>query len=287
METGSKPIFPSTLFKKNISLRPDLESEGRDNSKVYVQFGRDRIELLKVGSTLKAIAYEDYSVPFSSSDFVWIERIDNFLKSDTYVAFVKDQLVEYLIQDVLFSIVPKPLYDEGRSRQILEFSHDIQAGTTVETIDLEYIDAMCIYALPEKLPIVLGAKPSLSFVHWLKSAITTSKETIANIHVKEKGFALVLSKGSKLLFCNWFYYNKPADITYFLMATLESLNILHSEVSVVLSGAIEKKDDLFTLVEKYISKVTLAEHPQNLQYAYSFKQLPKQQAHFILSAACA
>ncbi len=105
--------------------------------------------------------------------------------------------------------------------------------------------------------------------------------------LEEKQFALVVFKDASLVFSNWFQFGKPEDVLYYLMASLESLKILHSEVEVSLNGNIEKGDAMHTTIAKYISKLSFGKRPKNLTYSYSFKELQEHRFPFIFEAACA
>lgn len=275
----------ASLVRKEFHLKADNEQEaanGRLSS--FIDVSRSGVQLLNVNANFKAVEFISWSFPHSSTDAVWAERIAEVLKSDE---LGRVDSTKFSISDNQVVIVPETLFSENEKDKYFNFLFDGSEESEIVNQNLSNTDAVGLFSIPKSVKEVLKESVSSSFLTWTDSILGNSSGTKAYLILDEKQFSLSILKDGKLLFSNWFQFSKADDVLYFLMATLESLNILHSEIELLLGGSVEKGDETFKVLSRFISKISFIKRPKNLTYSYSFSQLTEHRFPFIFAAACA
>lgn len=273
------------MIRKEFHLKADNEQEatnGRLSS--FIDVSRSGVQLLKVNTSFKAIEFISWNFPYSSTDSVWAERVAEVLKSDE---FSKAASTRFSIADNQVVIVPETLFSENEKEKYFNFLFDDSDESEIVTQKLTNTDAVGLFRIPKSVKEVFKESVGSSFLTWADSILGNSSGTKAYLILDEKRFSLNVLKDGKLLFSNCFQFSKADDVLYFLMATLESLSILHSEIELLLGGSVEKGDDTFKVLSRFISKISFIKRPKNLTYSYSFSQMAEHRFPFIFTAACA
>ena len=275
------------LFKQAYFLKADNEQETVQSGLLsFVDISRSGIQILKRSKAFKAIELIAYQFPFSVENNVWSKNVSEILQSASFKTFISTTEVSYFVSDSNVTLVPSPLYSEKDEAQSFEFLFGKSDDVLIQRQALTNTDSVGVFSIPKGIADAVSRPIQSSYLNWLDGLPTNAARLRANVVLNRKQFALVIQKDGKLIFSNWFDYSKSDDVLYYLMATLESLKILHSEVEVHLSGNLEKGDETHSSIAKYISKLTLGKQPKNLTYSYSFKELPEHRFPFIFSAAC-
>lgn len=273
------------MIRKEFHLKADNEQEatnGRLSS--YIDVSRSGIQLLNVNASFKAVEFISWSFPHSSTDAIWAERVAEVLKNDV---FDKAGSTKFSVSDNQVVIVPETLFSENDKEKYFNFLFNGSSESEIVTQKLSNTDAVGLFSIPKSVTEVLKETVSSSFLTWTDSILGNSSGTKAYLILDEKQFSLSVLKDGKLIFSNWFQFSKADDVLYFLMATLESLNILHSEIELLLGGSVEKGDETFKVLSRFISKISFIKRPKNLTYSYSFSQMAEHRFPFIFTAACA
>ncbi|MBP9150693.1 MAG: DUF3822 family protein [Flavobacteriales bacterium] len=277
----------SSLFKEKIHLKADNEQETVQNGLLsFVDISRSGIQILKRNKAFKVIEFIDLQFPFSTENGVWSNRVNEIFDSAVFKNHVERTEAVYSVSEHNVALVPSSLYSEQESVKNFEFLFGDSGSQLVLTQKLSNSDNTGIFGIPNALSESFSKPIQSSYLNWLDGLGDSSKAK-AHLVVAEKQFVLVIFKDGKLVLSNWFNFEKAEDVLYYLMASLETLKILHSEIEVVLSGAIDKGDEIHTGIGKFISKLSFAKRPKNLTYSYSFKEIPEHRFPFIFAAACA
>ena len=278
----------SPLFKQEFYLKADNEQETAQSGLLsFVDISRSGIQILKRNKTFKAIEFVSFQFPFSSDNSIWSNHVSALIESDDFKTFVSDSEATFSISDSQTTLIPASLYVDKEKTKNFEFLFGESQNVLIQNQTLSNSDAVGIFSIPKGTTEAISKPIQSSYLNWIDSLPTDSTKVRANLILSEKQFALVIQKEGKLIFSNWFEYSKSADILYYLMASLETIKILHSEVEVILSGRVEKGDEIHTSIAKFISKLSLGKRPKNLTYSYSFKEIPEHRFPFIFSASCA
>jgi hypothetical protein len=82
-------------------------------------------------------------------------------------------------------------------------------------------------------------------------------ETVVFAHLQEAHFEIVVAHNQKLLLYNSFEYKTPEDFLYYLLFTMEQLQLNPETSKVYLLGKVAKNDPQFTIAYKYIRNILL------------------------------
>jgi len=104
-----------------------------------------------------------------------------------------------------------------------------------------------------------------------KAAVFTNK-LYCNVH--QNSFELIHIKDGKLNLFNSFNYNTKEDFIYYLLFTIEQLQLDTETIELILLGDIGVDDDLYSICYEYIRKVSFGS--RNTQFMYrNVDQKPK------------
>ena len=277
------------MIKKELHLKADNEQEAANGRlSCFVDISRSGIQLLKLNDKFKAVEFASWSFPHSSTDSVWTERMKEVLGQEELTnAIIGNRNCKFSVSDNQVVLIPEALFSEAEKEKQFDFLFDDNQEATIITQKLSNTDAIGLFSIPKSVKEALDGNISSSFLTWTDSILGNSSGIKVYSILDEKQFSLTILKEGKLQFSNWFQYSKGDDVLYFLMASLESLNILHSEIELILGGEVEKGDATFNVLSRFISKIFFLKRPKNLTYSYSFSQLAEHRFPFIFAAACA
>lgn len=286
METGNN-ISASSLIKQDIHLVPDSpqHSSGPGQS-CFVNIARNGIQILRRSAEFEVNEFSSFKFPHSLDNLRWSEYANELINSAAFISITENANVSFSIEDRKSTLVPEALFTNETVQSNFEFLFGDSSNLELKTSKIEPLGAVAIYSVPKELNALLESPVKCSLVNWLSLA-AGNEGTQVRCHISETEFALVITNGRKLLFSNWFSYQKADDVLYFLMATLETQKILHSEIELTLSGEVNKGDEIHSAVTKFISKVSFANRPKNLDYSYAIKSTPEHHFPFIFANACA
>lgn len=278
----------SSELKNKISLSTSLIDEAFDvkkisNFKLIIQIGVDGVELA-VYDTVKSkfIAFEKHvfqNVHF----FELIPDLWGFLAKSRKLIPHKYKSVECVVVNKLSTLIPNPLFEEGKSDLYLQFNSALSEGDVSLSDDLKSLDAKNVFALPQDLKNKLNALYSdVSYHHFssaliesllLKNKNATKKKVY--VHVGATHFEVVFVEGKKLIFYNSFNYQSPEDFIYYLLFACDQLQLNPENVEVVLLGEVEKKSALYTIAHKYIRNLKFGARKCDAELSYQLQDLPK------------
>jgi len=271
-------------YRETLNLRPDRpEESGSSTCRDYLGITRSSVAHLRVDvQTLKALSIRVLSFPYCSDDNRWSQAVAdvvNDLETRMFQAAV--------IADVAYSIIPSDLIsmDGASLRRVMSIEHGDLTGLRVASTPIHSWDAQCCALIPDGM---LEAIPACTVLPenacWIPSLLRSAVPVHAHVNVAERSVNIAVLKGKQCVLMNAYDIHSAEDVLYFLMAALEQLTILHTEVRVTLYGEVKDEDSVHSLLKRYISHLTFAERPAELSYSYSFKEVPNHQLHTLLNA---
>ena len=112
----------------------------------------------------------------------------------------------------------------------------------------------------------------------------SSEDTKLYINVSEFSFELIAVKNGELLLYNSFEYSTKEDFIYYILFTLEQLQLNPEIVKVKLSGMIKKDDELYAILYKYIRYVEFVTTDNNFNFDINQKPVTKHNDFVILNS---
>lgn len=165
-----------------------------------------------------------------------------------------------------YTLIPESLYNEEIKEQYAGYFQSAVPGVILSnTIKSEKIRN--IFSINKELYADMNRifnKPhiysqSCTFIEGIKK---TYKELTINtlyIDIHEKHVQLALFNNSGLSFYNIFDCQNADELNYFILNTIETLQLLTEEISVMLSGRINSDDEYYNRVKKYFNKISFAD----------------------------
>lgn len=188
----------------------------------------------------------------------------------------QDQYSEVVVvhRNTLFSLVPKPLFNEEELANYLKFNTKILANDHLAYDELDSFDIINVYVPFVNINnYIYDLFGEFTFKHngtvLVESLMNThmaSKEPTCYVLISEQQMDVTIISGKKLLLYNSFTFITKEDFLYYLLFTLEQLELDTESVFIKLFGQIEEGDDIYTLCYNYAKNVSIffpsfSEHP--------------------------
>ncbi|MBT9189604.1 MULTISPECIES: DUF3822 family protein [Zobellia] len=188
----------------------------------------------------------------------------------------KEQFSEIVVvhRNNLFSLVPKALFNENELANYLKFNTKILANDHLAYDELESFEINNVYVPFVNINnYIYDLFGEFTFKHngtvMVESLLNnhaTNKEAVCYIHTSQRQMDVTVIASKKLLLFNSFNFVTKEDFLYYLLFTLEQLELDTESVCLKLFGDIEKGDDIYDLCYNYVKDVSIfypsfTEHP--------------------------
>ena len=176
-----------------------------------------------------------------------------------------------IYQNELACLVPEALFDEKNVADYLKFNAKILKTDYISFDKLITNESMNVYVpLVNINNYIFDTFGSFDFKHASTVLIETVlqlnskvEHDIMHINVNTSTFEIIYIQEKKLTFYNTFEFTTKEDFIYYILFSVEQLQLNPETIKVVLSGGVNKEDDLFNIVYKYIRFVEFAQKGPN------------------------
>lgn len=165
-------------------------------------------------------------------------------------------------RNVPFTLVPKALFRPEAAADMLEFATG-SSHQHLRTEDIAALESVNIYTLNsaqqsliDRLPTVQVYHNATLFIGALLRRQGAEEGYSCFVDIGPEHLDLYITKGQSLLLCNTFSLGAPDDVIYHVANCCQRLYVNHDEVTIRLSGEINKEDETFTLFQTYFTRVT-------------------------------
>ena len=97
------------------------------------------------------------------------------------------------------------------------------------------------------------------------------------ININTSHFEVIIGTQKKMLLYNAFEYKTVEDFIYYILFSMEQLKLSVEEVEVELLGKINKEDDLFIALYKYVRNVSLLKYKSKYNSLLSITDVYKRE----------
>ncbi|MGQ0829741.1 MAG: DUF3822 family protein [Bacteroidota bacterium] len=253
------------------------------NYQLIFQIGLDGITItINEKAKNKYIAFERYVFQNSYNFDIVSELLEQVIK-DSKLLDHKYKSITCLIINNLSTLVPNPLFEEGRKKTYLKFNASVRGDESIEVDEIKNLDGKNVFAVPSVLKIRLDRLyNNISYHHFssglLDSLLAQNKHIAGKklfVHVQATHFEAIVIEEKKLLFYNTFNHHSPEDFIYYLLFVCEQLQLNPSTIEVVFLGEIEKNSAIYTLTQKYIRNIKFGARTDSADYSYQLQTFPK------------
>ncbi len=190
--------------------------------------------------------------------------------------------VSISIANTYFAIVPKALFQKENLKSYIELNAKVANIVEYRFQILEKEGIVVCFALPKELSDWINQIfPKAKITHEISVVIQSvlrdfhslsESKVVLNIH-KGHFDLMFLSKG-KLEFVNSFPFSEKEDLLYFVLFTLEQLNLDPHEIEVFLLGEIKKGSEQHQLLFQYIKNIHFGSRNKNIKISNGLNEIP-------------
>lgn len=181
-----------------------------------------------------------------------------------------------------FTLVPQPFFSKDLKEKFLGFNTSLKHNDIVYHDVLKNTEACTVYAIPYRIENRLkGLLKNPLFMHHgsvLMEALMinykNSTDRLVFLNIRDGEFDMMVVNGRRLEFFNIFSFSTPEDFIYYTLFVYEQLKLNPEKQEVILSGEVEKKSAIYSLLYKYIRNVSFAPRNDAFEYSYHFNELP-------------
>ena len=174
-------------------------------------------------------------------------------------------------RNTLFSLVPQPLFDPDQLANYLKFNAKILATDHLDYDLIQGLDTANVYVpfanVNNYLYDLFG---EFEFKHsgtvlleTLVKLPSSRQGSLCYLHLAESQMDLALFSNKKLVFYNSFQIHSPEDALYFLLFTLEQLEMDSDTLKLRLLGEVQEGDPVYELCSEYLENVSLFVPPDS------------------------
>jgi len=201
-----------------------------------------------------------------------------------------DKVLVAVYSDI-HSLIPTPLFSKERIRGTLELTNSIQGEAFFLDDTVTSANARFIYACDGDLvgninhafgePLIIHANSSFIEAQLRLNKHETDK--IVAVNLRPGNIDIVVTSANTLLFFNTFPAKTAEEFIYYLLFTMEQLELNPDQAPVRCYGDIENTGAGWMLARKYIRNVQLGERPGIISYSYGFERFPAHQYYALFS----
>lgn len=283
------------LEEININLKTQVIDESYSQGMVtapllLLLFDKNKISYTIIDKQRqKAVLLKEYAL---INDLKKEENIDyhpgfftQLLDSDEILRDLTPSQVILAIYSSKHSLVPDPLYAKEEIKEILSLTSSINSDDRCYADPVRAANAHLLFAVPEVLLKETGSvykEASLFFAgsSFIESQLRLYKhesKAKVSLMVRSQCIDILVTQGKDLKFYNSFNYQTSEDLIYYLLFSMEQLQLNPDQTEVFCFGEIEKISSHWLLASKYIRNLQFGERSDVLNYSYGFDRLSPHQ----------
>ncbi|WGD34645.1 DUF3822 family protein [Olleya sp. YS] len=177
------------------------------------------------------------------------------------------------------TLVPKPLFKEEFLADYLKFNTKILKTDFITFDEISQNDSANVYVpFTNVNNYIFDQFGTFTYKHFstilIEQLLTFEKHNNTSkvyVNVSEYNFEIIAFNSGELLLYNTFEYQTKEDFIYYLLFTLEQLQLNPETVELVFLGEINEADTLYQIAYKYIRHVSFG----NRMDTFAFNTQPK------------
>ena len=191
----------------------------------------------------------------------------------------KNNFSKVLISYVGFpnTLIPKEIYNKNNEKEILKFNTNIYKKIFAN--ELVSQDAIIVYTIPnEIITLTKVLFPIANYIAQEKILIDLFYNKQKNtecvyLSIYSQQVIITVFNGKKLIFNNTFDFKTSEDLLYYVLFTLEQLQLSRENVKVVLLGLIKNNDLNYKLLYEYIRNITFINRDEKVNIPNELREL--------------
>ena len=249
----TKQIVKKKTINKNIEVT--------SKRKLSIQFSLDGFSFCTTNTHNEVIEFSSYyfSKTKNSPELI-LEKLQDIFKKEKSLQY-DFETVTVIHQNNLNTLVPNEYFKKDALKSYLKYSIKTIATDLITFDELDFMNSRNVYVPYVNINNFLFQNfGEFEYKHY-SSVLLEKLFSIATndiccyIHVSKSTFDIVIIKNSNLQFFNIFEYKTKEDFMYYVLFTLEQLDLSTEETLVSILGDMEEDSDLFRLMYTYIRNI--------------------------------
>ena len=257
MVTGLLYTTKQIVIKKTINKN----IEDTSKRKLSIQFSLDGFSFCTSNTLNEVHEFSTYvfEAAVNSPELV-LEKLQEIFKTEKSL---QDDFISVSVihQNNLNTLVPNQYFKENSLKSYLKYSIKTIATDLIVFDDLDFMDSKNVYVPYVNINNFLFQNfGEFEYQHHssvlLEKLLSKSGSTLQfYVNVSQSTFDIVVIKNSKLLFYNVFEHQTKEDFIYYILFTLEQLELSPKETTLTLLGDIEEQSDRYNILYTYIKHI--------------------------------
>ena len=249
----TKQIVKKKTINKNIEVT--------SKRKLSIQFSLDGFSFCTTNTHNEVLEFSSYTFSKTkNSPELVLEKLQDIFKKEKSLQY-DFETVTVIHQNNLNTLVPNEYFKEDALKSYLKYSIKTIATDLITFDELDFMNSKNVYVPYVNINNFLFQNfGEFEYKHY-SSVLLEKLFSIATndiccyIHVSKSTFDIVIIKNSNLQFFNIFEYKTKEDFMYYVLFTLEQLDLSTEETLVSILGDMEEDSDLFRLMYTYIRNI--------------------------------
>ncbi|WP_242535751.1 DUF3822 family protein [[Muricauda] lutisoli] len=214
--------------------------------------------------TNKILAFERMSFKTPLTPYLMLKELKEKLskQGDVGTNFSEVMVIH---KNNMFGLVPKPLFNKEELPNYLKFNAKIMPNDLIaydEIPNQEIINVYVPYTNVNNYIFELFGEFEFKhsgtvLLNTLLNQNRTASEPVCYVQVSEREMEMMVISDKKLKFYNQFEYSNKEDFLYYLLFSLEQMQLDLEKVNLKLFGAVEEGDPIYDLCYQYIKNVSV------------------------------
>ncbi|MBO0340083.1 DUF3822 family protein [Muricauda lutimaris] len=233
--------------------------------KLSIQAGLNGLSFCVVDTiTNKILAFERMSFKTQLTPYLMLKELKQKLskQGDVGTNFSEVMVIH---KNNMFGLVPKPLFNKEELPNYLKFNAKIMPNDLIaydEIPNQEIINVYVPYTNVNNYIFELFGEFEFKhsgtvLLNTLLNQNRTVSEPVCYVQVSEREMEMMIISDKKLKFYNQFEYGSKEDFLYYLLFSLEQMQLDLEKVNLKLFGAVEEGDPIYDLCYQYIKNVSV------------------------------
>ena len=237
------------------------EIEKTHKKKLSIQFSLDGFSFCTTNTHNEVLEFSSYTFSKTkNSPELVLEKLQDIFKKEKSLQY-DFETVTVIHQNNLNTLVPNEYFKKDALKSYLKYSIKTIATDLITFDELDFMNSKNVYVPYVNINNFLFQNfGEFEYKHY-SSVLLEKLFSIATndiccyIHVSKSTFDIVIIKNSNLQFFNIFEYKTKEDFMYYVLFTLEQLDLSTEETLVSILGDMEEDSDLFRLMYTYIRNI--------------------------------
>ncbi len=262
--------MPTTLLHilptaKSASSKFDIEKLNQYTLSCEISESSFYCEVLESADN-QLLASEKYDFPEVKESVSITQYLESIYETHDFLKSLKWKSIDIIIDNQSFTLIPVDLFKKEYTSLYWQLAKGtlITDDDEIHTNTHEDLGIVNIYSSTRDLyNWLLNTYPLVNITVKHKTsqlidfAVFTSKAQTAFIYFGNHHFTMVITANGILKFCNRFAYKTSQDLVYYVLFTMNELEIEPDEIFLKLYGNIKEQSEDFEVLAQYLNNVKI------------------------------